>query len=105
MTQLTVGAAIAKATELLIAAGMDSAKAATSAHAIVASDRFPGNIFSIRDYLDEQPVVFECQSEVLNGFLDFLLDPADCVTGNFASHFPPPCQSPWVGESCAVVVL
>ena len=25
--------------------------------------------------------------------------------GNFASHFPPPCQSPWVGESCFVVVL
>lgn len=40
MTQLTVGAAIAKATELLVAAGMDSAKAATSAHAIVASDRW-----------------------------------------------------------------
>lgn len=40
MTQLTVGAAISKATELLIAAGMDSAKAATSAHAIVASDRW-----------------------------------------------------------------
>ena len=40
MTQLTVGAAIEKATELLIAAGMDSAKAATSAHAIVASDRW-----------------------------------------------------------------
>jgi (2R)-3-sulfolactate dehydrogenase (NADP+) len=40
MTQLTVGRAIEKATELLIAAGMDSAKAATSAHAIVASDRW-----------------------------------------------------------------
>jgi (2R)-3-sulfolactate dehydrogenase (NADP+) len=40
MTQLTVGTAIEKATELLIAAGMDSAKAATSAHAIVASDRW-----------------------------------------------------------------
>ena len=40
MTQLTVGTAIDKATELLIAAGMDSAKAATSAHAIVASDRW-----------------------------------------------------------------
>jgi (2R)-3-sulfolactate dehydrogenase (NADP+) len=40
MTQLTVGAAITKATELLVAAGMDSAKAATSAHAIVASDRW-----------------------------------------------------------------
>ena len=40
MTQLTVGAAISKATELLVAAGMDSAKAATSAHAIVASDRW-----------------------------------------------------------------
>jgi (2R)-3-sulfolactate dehydrogenase (NADP+) len=40
MTQLTVGAAITKATELLIAAGMDSAKAATSAQAIVASDRW-----------------------------------------------------------------
>ena len=40
MTQLTVGTAIAKATELLIAAGMDSAKAVTSAHAIVASDRW-----------------------------------------------------------------
>jgi len=40
MTQLTVGAAIAKATELLVAAGLDSAKAATSAHAIVASDRW-----------------------------------------------------------------
>ena len=25
--------------------------------------------------------------------------------GNFASHFPPPCQSPWVGESCVVVEL
>ena len=25
--------------------------------------------------------------------------------GNFESHFPPPCQSPWVGESCFVVVL
>ncbi len=40
MTQLTVGRAIEKATELLIAAGMDSAKAAVSAHAIVASDRW-----------------------------------------------------------------
>ncbi len=40
MTQLTVGRAIEKATELLIAAGMESAKAATSAHAIVASDRW-----------------------------------------------------------------
>lgn len=40
MTQLTVGRAIEKATELLVAAGMDSAKAATSAHAIVASDRW-----------------------------------------------------------------
>jgi (2R)-3-sulfolactate dehydrogenase (NADP+) len=40
MTQLTVGAAITKAAELLVAAGMDSAKAATSAHAIVASDRW-----------------------------------------------------------------
>ena len=40
MTQLTVGTAIEKATELLVAAGMDSAKAATSAHAIVASDRW-----------------------------------------------------------------
>ena len=40
MTQLTVGAAITKATDLLVAAGMDSAKAATSAHAIVASDRW-----------------------------------------------------------------
>ena len=40
MTQLTVGAAITKATEQLVAAGMDSAKAATSAHAIVASDRW-----------------------------------------------------------------
>ena len=40
MTQLTVGRAIEKATELLVAAGMDSVKAATSAHAIVASDRW-----------------------------------------------------------------
>jgi (2R)-3-sulfolactate dehydrogenase (NADP+) len=40
MTQLTVGRAIEKATELLIAAGMDSAKATVSAHAIVASDRW-----------------------------------------------------------------
>jgi (2R)-3-sulfolactate dehydrogenase (NADP+) len=40
MTQLSVGTAIEKATELLIAAGMDSAKAATSAQAIVASDRW-----------------------------------------------------------------
>jgi len=40
MTQLTVGTAIEKATELLIAAGMDSAKATVSAHAIVASDRW-----------------------------------------------------------------
>jgi len=40
MTQLTVGTAMDKATELLVAAGMDSAKAATSAHAIVASDRW-----------------------------------------------------------------
>jgi (2R)-3-sulfolactate dehydrogenase (NADP+) len=40
MTQLNVGAAITKATELLVATGMDSAKAATSAHAIVASDRW-----------------------------------------------------------------
>jgi (2R)-3-sulfolactate dehydrogenase (NADP+) len=40
MTQLSVGAAIDKATELLIAAGMDSAKAAVSANAIVASDRW-----------------------------------------------------------------
>ena len=40
MTQLTVGTAIVRATELLIAAGMDSAKAATSANAIVASDRW-----------------------------------------------------------------
>lgn len=40
MTQLTVGTAIEKATELLIAAGMDAANAATSAHAIVASDRW-----------------------------------------------------------------
>ena len=40
MTQLTVGAAITKATDLLVAAGMESAKAATSAHAIVASDRW-----------------------------------------------------------------
>ena len=40
MTQLTVGRAIEKATELLVAAGMDSAKAAVSAHAIVASDRW-----------------------------------------------------------------
>lgn len=40
MTQLSVGAAIDKATELLVAAGMDSAKAAVSANAIVASDRW-----------------------------------------------------------------
>jgi (2R)-3-sulfolactate dehydrogenase (NADP+) len=40
MTTLTVGAAIERATELLVASGMDSAKAATSAHAIVASDRW-----------------------------------------------------------------
>ncbi|CAN2223459.1 COG2055 Malate/L-lactate dehydrogenases [Candidatus Nanopelagicaceae bacterium] len=40
MTQLTVGAAIERATELLVASGMDSVKAATSAHAIVASDRW-----------------------------------------------------------------
>jgi len=40
MTTLSVGAAIARATELLVDAGMDSAKAATSAHAIVASDRW-----------------------------------------------------------------
>ena len=40
MTQLTVGKAIEKATELLVAAGMDSAKASVSAHAIVASDRW-----------------------------------------------------------------
>jgi (2R)-3-sulfolactate dehydrogenase (NADP+) len=40
MTQLTVGRAIERATELLIAAGMDSAQAATSAQAIVASDRW-----------------------------------------------------------------
>lgn len=40
MTQLTVGAAIDKATELLVAAGIDSAKAAVSANAIVASDRW-----------------------------------------------------------------
>ena len=25
--------------------------------------------------------------------------------GNFASHFPLPCESPWVGENCVVVVL
>lgn len=40
MTQLSVGTAIEKATELLIAAGMDAAKADTSARAIVASDRW-----------------------------------------------------------------
>lgn len=40
MTQLTVGRAIERATELLIATGMDSAKAAVSAGAIVASDRW-----------------------------------------------------------------
>jgi (2R)-3-sulfolactate dehydrogenase (NADP+) len=40
MTQLSVGTAIEKATELLIAAGMDSVQAATSAQAIVASDRW-----------------------------------------------------------------
>lgn len=40
MTQLTVGRAIERATELLIATGMDSEKAAVSAGAIVASDRW-----------------------------------------------------------------
>ncbi len=40
MTELSVGSAITRATELLVAAGMDSAKAATSATAIVASDRW-----------------------------------------------------------------
>lgn len=40
MTQLTVGAAIERATELLIAAGMEPLNAATSARAIVASDRW-----------------------------------------------------------------
>ena len=40
MTQLTVGKAIEKATELLVASGMDAAKASVSAHAIVASDRW-----------------------------------------------------------------
>jgi (2R)-3-sulfolactate dehydrogenase (NADP+) len=40
MAQLTVGRAIEKAIELLVAAGMDSAHASASAHAIVASDRW-----------------------------------------------------------------
>ncbi len=40
MAELTVGAAIDKATELLVAAGMNSEKAAVSARAIVASDRW-----------------------------------------------------------------
>lgn len=40
MTQLTVGRAIERATELLIATGMEPEKAAVSAHAIVASDRW-----------------------------------------------------------------
>jgi (2R)-3-sulfolactate dehydrogenase (NADP+) len=40
MTQLTVGRAIERATELLISVGMDPKKAAVSANAIVASDRW-----------------------------------------------------------------
>jgi (2R)-3-sulfolactate dehydrogenase (NADP+) len=40
MTQLTVGRAIERATELLISVGMDPQKAAVSANAIVASDRW-----------------------------------------------------------------
>ena len=40
MAELTVGAAIDRATELLIGAGMNSEKAAVSARAIVASDRW-----------------------------------------------------------------
>jgi (2R)-3-sulfolactate dehydrogenase (NADP+) len=40
MPQLTVGAAIEKATSLLIAAGVPQSEAATTARCIVASDRW-----------------------------------------------------------------
>lgn len=40
MTQLTIGTAITKATDLLVEAGMEPTRAAVSAQAIVASDRW-----------------------------------------------------------------